>query len=395
MRLHLLFFLLFFSNYYLSAQIVYRDAGQKTDTIELRNMYSKALSVLDSTKKKGFQIDRMDIVEINETKYLIPNGMFDVYRWTNGQWDNMYKGPFQGFNFGAKIFVHKDEIYAFGGYGYWRNHGLIVRFLRDRGEWDVLPFTSELPFYYGYQNAKGLHVFNNIKSMDLNIDDMSVVESEDIMVKNIVMPKPTHLNSIELENYYYLIEQLPYLIDKRNGEVRTTIDIPFRGYANSAGNLLHIYSDLIDFYSNNLNNHYTFDPSAEIQSLKLADTTQAGQIPLWISISGGFLLIGLVSYTYIRYKKKGTKIVDTEDITWDNKYIDSLLTHSGSTLNMEEIDAIFGITELIPQESQRFKRHALIKDINRIYRYRLNKDLIIRRKDTGDGRRYVYEIGNE
>lgn len=91
MRLHLLFFLLFFSNYYLSAQIVYRDAGQKTDTIELRNMYSKALSVLDSTKKKGFQIDRMDIVEINETKYLIPNGMFDVYRWTNGQWDNMYK----------------------------------------------------------------------------------------------------------------------------------------------------------------------------------------------------------------------------------------------------------------------------------------------------------------
>jgi hypothetical protein len=112
-------------------------------------MYSKALSVLDSTKKKGFQIDRMDIVEINETKYLIPNGMFDVYRWTNGQWDNMYKGPFQGFNFGAKIFVHKDEIYAFGGYGYWRNHGLIVRFLRDRGEWDVLPFTSELPFYYG------------------------------------------------------------------------------------------------------------------------------------------------------------------------------------------------------------------------------------------------------
>ena len=377
----------------LFSQVVYKDIGSKSDSATIHNMFSKAMEVLDSTKKKGFQIDRMDIVEINETKYLIPSGMFDVYLWTNGQWRNLYKGPFQGFNFGAKIFVHKDEIYAFGGYGYWRNHGLIVRFLRDRGEWDVLPFTSELPFFYGYQNANGLHVFNNNKSLDLDIDDMSVVESQDIMVKNIVMPKPTHLNSIELDNYYYLIEQLPYLIDKRNGEVHTTIDIPFRGYANSSGNLLHLYGDLIDFYSNNLNNHYTFDPSAEIQSLKLAENSEAGQIPLWISISGGFLLIGLVSYTYIRYKKKGTTIVDTEDITWDNKYIDLLLTHSGSTLNMEEIDSIFGISELTPQESQRFKRHALIKDINRIYRYKLNKDLIIRRKDTGDGRRYVYEIG--
>ena len=377
----------------LFSQVVYKDIGSKSDSATIHNMFSKAMEVLDSTKKKGFQIDRMDIVEINETKYLIPSGMFDVYLWTNGQWRNLYKGPFQGFNFGAKIFVHKDEIYAFGGYGYWRNHGLIVRFLRDRGEWDVLPFTSELPFFYGYQNANGLHVFNNNKSLDLDIDDMSVVESQDIMVKNIVMPKPTHLNSIELDNYYYLIEQLPYLIDKRNGEVHTTIDIPFRGYANSSGNLLHLYGDLIDFYSNNLNNHYSFDPSAEIQSLKLAEISEAGQIPLWISISGGLLLIGLVSYTYIRYKKKGTTIVDTEDITWDNKYIDLLLTHSGSTLNMEEIDSIFGISELTPQESQRFKRHALIKDINRIYRYKLNKDLIIRRKDTGDGRRYVYEIG--
>ncbi|MBK8748496.1 MAG: hypothetical protein IPM04_11695 [Saprospiraceae bacterium] len=47
------------------------------------------------------------------------------------------------------------------------------------------------------------------------------------------------------------------------------------------------------------------------------------------------------------------------------------------------------------QESQRFKRSNLIKEINRLYCTRYDVDLIFRKQDLEDGRKYVYQIGNE
>jgi hypothetical protein len=48
-----------------------------------------------------------------------------------------------------KAFVHKGKIYCWGGYGFWRGHGMLIVFQEDLGEWELLPFTGELDFMYG------------------------------------------------------------------------------------------------------------------------------------------------------------------------------------------------------------------------------------------------------
>ncbi|HQW71125.1 MAG TPA: hypothetical protein PKZ91_04880, partial [Saprospiraceae bacterium] len=115
------------------SQVVYRDDGELTDSAELRMLFNESIKVLDSTNTTGLKIERLDILEVGNDKYLLPNGAMSVYKWRNNTWHNICKGANRGFNYGNKAFVHKGKIYSFGGYGFWRAHSMLIVFQEDLG----------------------------------------------------------------------------------------------------------------------------------------------------------------------------------------------------------------------------------------------------------------------
>ena len=115
------------------------------------------------------------------------------------------------------------------------------------------------------------------------------------------------------------------------------------------------------------------------------------------------MLLSLIPVTigaYLIYRKRTKNsseaaILSDETMPWNNKYLEALILEKGKILSVDELDTILEIIDIIPAESQRFKRSTLIKEINRLYSGRHDVDLIFRKHDVEDGRKYVYQIGNE
>jgi len=48
------------------------------------------------------------------------------------------------YNINCKNFIYKDNIYSYGGYGFWKNNGTLRKFNIQDHEWDVLPLNKEV-----------------------------------------------------------------------------------------------------------------------------------------------------------------------------------------------------------------------------------------------------------
>ena len=48
------------------------------------------------------------------------------------------------YNINCKNFIYKDNIYSYGGYGFWKNNGTLRKFNKQDREWDVLPLNKEV-----------------------------------------------------------------------------------------------------------------------------------------------------------------------------------------------------------------------------------------------------------
>src|SRR5690554_923174 len=82
----------------------------------LNTLSLKAYPIIDSIKASGIKTSRGDIIEDDGSIYLLVDGFFDVFRWSEGEWENLYLKAFGGYNFGSKKFNYGGRIFSFGGY---------------------------------------------------------------------------------------------------------------------------------------------------------------------------------------------------------------------------------------------------------------------------------------
>jgi hypothetical protein len=52
------------------------------------------------------------------------------------------------YNIGAYQFSDGEDIYSYGGYGFWKTHGVLRKFNFKQGEWDVVPLDQEIVAQY-------------------------------------------------------------------------------------------------------------------------------------------------------------------------------------------------------------------------------------------------------
>jgi hypothetical protein len=78
--------------------------------------------------------------------YAIGNGDGQVFTPENGLWKRIDKTLLEGYHYGAFLFDCNGTLMKYGGYGFWRNHGMFVYFHEQTGDWQIQPSNRELPF---------------------------------------------------------------------------------------------------------------------------------------------------------------------------------------------------------------------------------------------------------
>ena len=83
--------------------------------------------------------------------YLTIDGTGRVYRADRHKGDSICftridSTLFQGYNNMSYEFIHRDTLFSFGGYGFWRVNGHL-RYFSDGREWSLVPLDKELPFH--------------------------------------------------------------------------------------------------------------------------------------------------------------------------------------------------------------------------------------------------------
>jgi hypothetical protein len=161
--------------------------------------------------------------------------------------------------------------------------------------------------------------------------------------------------------------------------------------------MFRIFGDSVTYFKGDMDHRFDLSVKDELQFFNKKEQNSDKQFYVIFFVSLALMSTIVPMIIYRKRKRKKSELITSKDEphSWDNKYLEALLLQQGNILSVDELDTILEIIDVIPAETQRFKRSNLIKEINRLYCARYDVDLIFRKQDVEDGRKYVYQIGNE
>lgn len=110
----------------------------------------KGLDIALAEVKKNYppvKVYESDFLFFGDSMIINPHGTHYVFSYRKGndyvtRLDNSY---FHGHNFGRSIFKHGNDLFAFGGYGFWQAHSKLLRYNWADKEWDLIHLKGNLP----------------------------------------------------------------------------------------------------------------------------------------------------------------------------------------------------------------------------------------------------------
>ena len=323
------------------AQIFYAESGTFTDTSTLHQYFREAVEVFDSLKRWKGNF-KMHLLDVNGKKYLTVDGLFNVYEWKEGQWVNLCNENLGGYNYHSKKFVWNNEIYSFGGYGYWKHHGELIRFRWDKNEWEMVAYGDSDPIGSGlvYLYNEKLNVIDPVAftypyltlkkySPSFSID-MKTLETEDL---DIELPINFHVRpntlSVETQNYIVLMFSPYYLIDKKNAEVYTTEFINYRCYNLKEDVILYAKNDSLIMMDRSMKRICSQDIHFLVKDKYIPASRDKSEITT-IMLGFGLLTTILLGFT-LYFRRRARKTSDLHNIhnTYEDPRIGELLEYSG------------------------------------------------------------------
>ncbi len=390
-RVVIIYFLLHISfNLQGQVQLYYYDKPPKIDTTILRPMIESAIELENEYKAKRLKIGRLDVHEINDQVFAVARGRLDVFKWESGKWLNLYKGNFFGHNSYSKNFVFQNQIYSFGGYGFWRSHGQVIRFLFEEGDWELIPCTQELKYGLAYQVPEGLRLFGN-DNLIIDLEKQIKIKYEPSFKQELYADR-SNQKDIEFERFIYFAHDRPLLIlDKQNHQMYESrlgsIGWTFYNPSNKRA-FFHIYGDSLKIYNQRLDYLESYDIKKEIEE-KYSPVPKS-IFPSYsnINVSDLVMFILIIIVFGIAFLRKR----DKKSIVYNKTIIQKILEWKDTQINMADLDILLDIHHIQNPDTLKFKRYQKIQEINRIYQSMHHKMLIVRIKDTADKRKYIYEI---
>lgn len=373
------------------ARVVIKDWDNQLDDTEFRKMCLSAKEIIASKNTDFRKIERADIFPIGDSWYLSMEGMFDVYIWENQSWVNLYKAKFWGYNFASLKFINSGNLYSYGGYGFWRVHGEILKFYLHVNEWDILPTSTKLPFGLGLPGYNELFI---LRQDSLIIFDFKSEKASSVFIPyNDSIPYFANQLVIESKNYTLAVNFNQILLDKKNKSIHYLDRGAFIFIHGSYDGYYRVIDDYIAIYNNKLEFEMTEAINTDIEryhQLYPVNATALSETDSdinYLLILTALVLLGIGGYIFLFRRK--IKAPSSEDM---HQLVDQLIPIIGKTLSSDELDQALNIPEYLSPENARYKRSKLVNEINDYYRVKFSIDLITRIKDPNDKRKFFYRI---
>ena len=347
---------------------------------------------------------------ISETDYIIsgdsillnPDGTHYLYSYlpSRNTIIRLDHSLFHGHNFVRHLFIYKDELYAFGGYGFWNDHAKLIRFDKHTREWELVmikndvhligrPMMSVLQgdsiYMYGtiqhHVNPKGISMSSNCYLLNLNKLEISEFKSAQPNVeiqqsssgynnqfsKYVIFGTPNSILYIfdKAKNKMYKNASGPALWDELNTLKVDCVDSIFRVLVGNE--LISVcpdlslekinidnYIELYCFEESNFNDWTPVDSKFELTDF-LYKYIILVLLILVIFLGYHFLSTGGI---YNRKTLNQYRILE-EDINVFS-YLDKFKNNSYTE---HEIDIVFRIFHL-PRQVRKIKRSQIINELN-------------------------------
>ena len=353
----------------------------------VHTMVDAGREIRDSLQNLGYTAESFFLHHVGDKVWMSIDGRFDVFEWRNGLWVNLYKGKFHGYNFGSDKFTSDGKLFSFKGYGFWRDHGDIIEFLPEKGEWEIIPESKKIPFGIGYMIDSSFFIHSNT-CYKVNLKEQKVQKTS----CSYKMREQVTLGREYIFDDYVLVAtrlddgaQFP-IIEKSTGTVYISYRQPFKGFRDPriVNSIYHIKGNQLKIlFPDSSSITYNVEDELNKYYLKASDETWTGLSWYWWIIFG---LSGLfISSQLLRYFRKPAT---PRDLTRLLPFKD----YSGRLINSDELDKILGIDEIRVYETRKFKRASLIHELNSLSIHQYGQKIIQRERNPDDKRFYLYRI---
>ena len=353
------------------------------------------------------------------------NGYLNVYKWEKEKWIDLYKGNFGGHNFGRFCFLYKEELYAYGGYGYWHFNSSLIKFNESAGGWDFITSVDQFdrivePLFNiiddqlyitgGYFSINDKITPNN-KTAIINLNDN----------KQYIKSNPIKLDSSYKESDYSALfrgainnlafldvwsPNIRYLLihNFKNGQYylrdilfNDWITVPLT-YIDGQQFIITDHKNKLKFITEEILMKGAFPVGIEQEPQNITTSKKLLTITSVISVLILIIVIGIYK------KKKSNKNIQIESLATDVlseqsegehiiKIIGGLKIAEGTLVTPDQLDQLLEIEDL-ETDSKRARRSQMIKSINKFTAEKMGYELVHRLKDEKDKRYINYQIGN-
>ena len=288
------------------------------------------------------------------------------------------------YNIDCNNFIYKDQIYNYGGYGFWTLFGHLRKFNQVDKEWDIEP-TSQEVISAGYdwfspsegriyvpvqkiENAgikkqEGKQNYYAFESFYLDLQTKDWVKMGKISqeIIQLVNQKTSYISYLHDNGKIFILNDVAYLFDFKNNKV-------FKSKRSDVNQFfIRSAHDLTVFFYNG--KFYKYEPNKQtfkILEINLGDF-QLLDYPIWhrdytslIIVIGICLAIGIIILLYLAFKRRikkkiqndhfrslKTKIVNHAFTEIEMSLIRLLLNAFDSNRNLEiaEINHVLGIKD--------------------------------------------------
>lgn len=317
------------------------------------------------------------------------------------------------YNIGSFLFSYKNQIYDFGGYGFWKNNGLIRRFNFKDKEWDVVELEKEIfpPNYVSDGHVTWIdstHRFLFVPFQEIRNDGVAMLKEDDDISYDShrldlatlkweylgqmdnkvhqVMKFASHIFQSNKGLLLVYINRI-YWVDYMNNTIKVTFD-PTIGQTllRVQPFMLRYWNNDYVYWSNPVNGLYD---SVRIDLSKFSDSGQVvwkkkiqwKDVLLFVLIAFALLLFFITQVRNYRKKQIGaTELSTTLEAPFsgtETALLDLLLNRreQGKTVTIPEINYVLGLKD---------KNHGMQKKVRSEIINRINEKytLISKGKDT-------------
>jgi len=402
------------------------NLSEETNIIPLKN------TPLSFNGQKLYKTGDTIFVIIEQTGFVYRLSKYDSVSYLFQRLDHTIN---LNYNIDCKNFIYKNDLYSYGGYGFWKSNGQLRKFNFQDSEWDIIPLNKEIisthflwfsektgRLYMPYQrivnagiiggeNITGVPIYTSYY-LDVNAQKWEELGALDPDIINIVKDVNTNKASLSYENgILFLSNDAAYVFDYINDKVYKSKNANLNQFLIRRHDMANIFIHKDKIYSYNLGSKSFITYPFKMTDFNLLNIVIWGIGPIfYYSIMGFFIIVILVvgsiwffnrsvkrklqlAQLQILKNKNSSQAFNSIEISLIILLLNSTL--KGKVVEINQINHVLGVKDK-NVGLQKKVRSDVMKAINEKYEFitQSSTNLIDSSRKEDDKRYYEYFIAS-